>query len=151
MVCEISSQRCHALTVADGAFSHKIDYVTLFIKILKGIPNCSTCSEVTAILLNGLILLIVGASSGRFWACSAAGLFYNVEFLYPLDKFQTNRGNIKQNYHFHRVADTIKVLFFFYVSLLKIKFVWNSSNAFAVILPQQRPVLVSAHAQNFFS
>ena len=29
--------------------------------------------------------------------------------------------------------------------------IWNSSSAFAVILPQERPVLVSAHAQNFFS
>ena len=42
-------------------------------------------------------------------------------------------------------------MFLFYVSLLKIKNVGNSSNAFAVILPQQRPVLFSAHAQNFFS
>ena len=41
-------------------------------------------------------------------------------------------------------------MFLFYVSLLKFKFVWNLSSAFAVILPQQRPVLVSAHAQNFF-
>ena len=81
--------------------------------------------------------------------------FYNVELLYPLDEFQKNlifyRGNIKQKHHFYRVADTIKVMFLFYVSLLNIKLVWNSSNAFAVILPQQRPVWVSAHAQNFFS
>ena len=81
--------------------------------------------------------------------------FYKIELLYPLDEFQTNwiffRGNIKQKHHFYCVANTIKVMFLFYVSLLKIKFVWNSSSAFAVILPQQRPVLVSAHAQNFFS
>ena len=44
-----------------------------------------------------------------------------------------------------------KGVFLFYASLLKIKFVSHSSNAFAVILPQQRLVLVSAHAQNFFS
>ena len=41
--------------------------------------------------------------------------FYNVELLYPLDKFQTNlisyRGNIKQKHHFDPVADTIKVMF----------------------------------------
>ena len=65
--------------------------------------------------------------------------FYNVELLHSLDKFQTNlifyRGNIKQKHHFYRVAETIKVM----------------SNAFAVILSQQRPVLVSTHAQNFFS
>ena len=36
------------------------------------------------------------------------------------------------------------------VNMLKIQSVWNSSDAFAVILPQQRPVLVSAYAQNFF-
>ena len=80
---------------------------------------------------------------------------YNVELLYPLDEFQTNlifyRGNIKQKHHFYCVADKIKAMFLFYVSLLKTKFVSNLSDAFAVILPQQRPVLVSAHAQNFFS
>ena len=81
--------------------------------------------------------------------------FYDVELLYPVDEFQTNLifygGNIKQKHNFYCVADTINVMFLFYVSLLKIKFVWNSSNAFPVILPQQRPVLVSASAQNFFS
>ena len=80
---------------------------------------------------------------------------YDVELLYPLDKFQTNlivyRGNIKQKHHFYRVVDTIEVMFLFYFSILKIKFVCNSSYAFDVILPQLRPVLISAHAQNFFS
>ena len=50
--------------------------------------------------------------------------FYNVELLYPLDKFTTNwifyRGNVKQNYHFYCEGDTIKKIFLFYVSLLKI-------------------------------
>ena len=32
---KISLRRRHALTVADGAFSHKIDYVTIFKKILN--------------------------------------------------------------------------------------------------------------------
>ena len=66
-------------------------------------------------------------------------------------KFILYRGNMKQKHHFYRVADTMKVMFLFYVSLLKLQFVWNSSSAFAVILLQQRSVLVSAHAQNFFS
>ena len=48
---------------------------------------------------------------------------YDVELLYPLDEFQTNlifyRGNIKQKHHFYRLADTIKVMFLFYVSQIK--------------------------------
>ena len=46
---KISLQRRHALTVADGAFSHKIDYVTIFKEILnpKGHPNRITGSKVT--------------------------------------------------------------------------------------------------------
>ena len=51
--------------VEDDAFSHKIDYVTIFMEILnlKGHPNRITGLKVTAILLNGLILPIDGASS----------------------------------------------------------------------------------------
>ena len=62
---KISLWRRHALTVADDAFSHKIDYVTFFWEILnpEGHPNCITGSKVTAILLNGWILTIGGASS----------------------------------------------------------------------------------------
>ena len=62
---KISLRRRHALTIADGAFSHKIDYVTIFKEILnlKGHINCITGSEVTAILLNGWILPNGGASS----------------------------------------------------------------------------------------
>ena len=66
----------------------------------------------------------------------ARGLTYlnNIELLYPFDKFQRNwimyREHTKQKHQFYRVADAIKVIFFFFfVSLLKIKFVWNSSNA----------------------
>ena len=53
--------------VGDGAFSHKRDYVTIFLEILnlKGHPNCITGSKVTAILLNGWIWPIGGASSVR--------------------------------------------------------------------------------------
>ena len=50
--------------VEDSAFSYKIAYVSHFKKILnlKGHPNCITGSKVTAILLNGWILPIDGAS-----------------------------------------------------------------------------------------
>ena len=38
-----------------------------------------------------------------------------------------------------------------HVNMLKIQNVWNWSDTFAFILSKQRPDLVSAHAQNFFS
>ena len=65
MVCEnISLRPRHALTVADGAFSHK--------EILnpEGHPNRITGSKVMAILLNVWILPICGALSGRVCSCS---------------------------------------------------------------------------------
>jgi hypothetical protein len=51
--------------VEDGAFSHKMDYVTIFKEILdlQRHPNCITGSKGTAILLNGWILPIGGASA----------------------------------------------------------------------------------------
>ena len=51
--------------VEDGAFSHKIDYVSICLEILnlEGHPNCITGSRVTAILLNGWILPIGEASA----------------------------------------------------------------------------------------
>ena len=50
--------------VGDIAFSHKIDYVTIFKEIqnIEGHPNCITGSKVSAILLNVWILPI-GVSS----------------------------------------------------------------------------------------
>ena len=54
--------RCrHALIVEDGAFSHKVYYVTIFREILnlEGHPNRITGSKVTAILVNGWICLLV--------------------------------------------------------------------------------------------
>ena len=53
--------------VAYGAFSHNIDYATIFKEILnpEGQPNYIIGSKVTAIFLNGWILPIGGASSGR--------------------------------------------------------------------------------------
>ena len=74
---KISLQRRHALTVADGAFRHKID-VTIFKEIQnpKGHLNHITGLKVTAILLNGWILPTGGASSGRVTpaACAAANV-----------------------------------------------------------------------------
>ena len=51
--------------VEDGAFSHKIDYVTIFWEIfnLEGHPNCITCSRFMAILLNDWIFPIGGTSA----------------------------------------------------------------------------------------
>ena len=47
---KISLRRCHTLLVEICAFTHKIDYVTIFKAILnlKGHPNCITGSKVTA-------------------------------------------------------------------------------------------------------
>ena len=54
-----------AIMVKNGAFSHKLDYNTIFSKILnlQVQPNCITGSRVTAILLNGWILAVGGASA----------------------------------------------------------------------------------------
>ena len=52
--------------VADGAFSHKIDYLTIFEEILnpEGHPNLITGLKVTAILLN----VLQTSSSCPAWA-----------------------------------------------------------------------------------
>ena len=57
--------------MVEDAFSHYIDYVTIFQEIEEH-PNCITGSKVKAILLNRLILPIGGAS---VVAAGAAGLF----------------------------------------------------------------------------
>ena len=49
------------------------------------------------------------------------------------------------------VANTKLGIEFEHVNMLKIQNILNLSDTFAFILPQQRPVLVSAHAQNLFS
>ena len=88
---KISLGRRRALTVVDGAFSHKIDYVTIFWEILKpeGHPYRISGSKVTAILLIGWILSICGASSeGSAPAACAAGLLY-----------WYSAKNIKQNHN----------------------------------------------------
>ena len=52
---KISLRRRHALTVAVGDFSHKVDYFTIFKEILNpgGHPNRIIGLKVTTILLNG--------------------------------------------------------------------------------------------------
>ena len=62
---KLSLQRRHNLMVEEGAVSHKTDYLTILEEILnfKGHPNRITGSRVSAILLNGLILPIGGASA----------------------------------------------------------------------------------------
>ena len=75
---KISLRRRHALTVADGAFSNKIDYVTIFKEILnpEGHPNRITGSKVTAILLNGGFCPLVELHrEGSAHAACATGLF----------------------------------------------------------------------------
>ena len=51
--------------VKNGAFSHELDYVTIFKEILnlEEHPNRITGSKVMAILLNWWVLLIGGASA----------------------------------------------------------------------------------------
>ena len=64
--------------VKDGAFSHKIGFVTMFKEILnhEGHPNYITGSKVMAILLNGWICLLVELHwKGSAPATCAAGLF----------------------------------------------------------------------------
>ena len=81
---KISLWPCHAITVADGAFSHKIDYITILKEILnyKGHQNRNNDSKVTEILLNGWILLIGEASSGRVCACSLRSrLIFNTSWI----------------------------------------------------------------------
>ena len=79
---KISVWRRHALTVAYGAFSHKINYVTIFKEILnpEGHINCNTGSKVMAVLLNGWALPINGASLGQVCAYS---LRRRLVFFYP--------------------------------------------------------------------
>ena len=61
---KISLRRRHALIVEDGAFGNKIDYVAIFLKIQNlEHYNRITGSRVMALLLNGLILPIGGASA----------------------------------------------------------------------------------------
>ena len=62
---EISLRRRHAILVEEGAFSHKIDYETIFKEILnlEGHQNRITGSRDTAILLDRWILPVGGVSA----------------------------------------------------------------------------------------
>ena len=66
---KISLRRRHAQMVRNGAFSHKIDYITIFLEILylEGHQNCITGSRVTAILLNGWIFTIEQSGEASRW------------------------------------------------------------------------------------
>ena len=68
---KISLSRHHTLMVANCVFNNKIYYVPILWEIInpKGHPNHITGWKSTAILLNGWILPISGASSGRVCAC----------------------------------------------------------------------------------
>ena len=74
------------IVVADGAFGHKIHYVTIFMEILnpEGNLNCVTDSKVTANLLNVLILPLVELYREESApAACAAGLFNDRIIILP--------------------------------------------------------------------
>ena len=74
---KISLQRRHAPMVGNGALSHKIDYITIFLETLnlEGHQNCITGSRVTAILLNGWIFPIGQSGEASRWrVCYQRGL-----------------------------------------------------------------------------
>ena len=74
---KISLRRRHAPMVRNGAFSHKIDYITIFEEILnlEGHQNRTTGSRVTAILLNGWIFPIGQSGEASRWrVCYQRGL-----------------------------------------------------------------------------
>ena len=75
---QISLRRRHAQTVINCASSRKTTYIDMFSEILNldRHPNRCIGSKVTAILLNGWILLNGGVASGRVCSAAwAAGLF----------------------------------------------------------------------------
>ena len=74
---KISLRHRHALTVADGAFSHKTDYVTFFKEILnpEGHSNRIIVSKVTAFFgMGGFCPLVEPHREGSAPAACAAGL-----------------------------------------------------------------------------
>ena len=74
---KISLRRRHAPMVRNGAFSHKIDYTTIFLEILnlEGHQNCITGSRGTAILLHGWLFPIGQSGEASRWrVCYQQGL-----------------------------------------------------------------------------
>ena len=88
----------------DGTFTHKLDYVTFLEEIInpEGLPKCITGSKVTAILLNGWILPVVGVVSGRVCAqpakqaCLYMPLFPNT-LLYSFPSLQHPTFQLHKN------------------------------------------------------
>ena len=80
-----SLRRRHSLTVEDGAFSHKMDYVAILQEILnlEGHQYRITGSRVTAILLNRWIFCIgQSGKSSRWRVCYQRSLPRQVS-IYP--------------------------------------------------------------------
>ena len=74
---KISLRRPHAPMVRNGAFSYKIDYITIILEILnpEGHQNCINGSSVTAILLNECIFPIGKSGEASRWrVCYQRGL-----------------------------------------------------------------------------
>ena len=74
---KISLRRRHAPMVRKGAFSHKIDYITICLENinLKGHQNRITRSRVTATLLNWWIFPIGQSGEACWWrVCYQRGL-----------------------------------------------------------------------------
>ena len=66
----LALQRCHALTIRNGASTHKIDHVTHRFR-----KHCDTASKIIRNMLNMLILLNGAAASGR--VCIILGVLIN--------------------------------------------------------------------------
>ena len=56
---KLSLRRSHALMVEDGAFSHKIDYITIFLEIQNIEEHPHRIYTGLRVLLNGWIFLSV--------------------------------------------------------------------------------------------
>ena len=80
--------------IEDGAFTHKINYIAHFLRILnlKGHHNCIIGSRVTKVLLNGWILPIGGASALEgLWSL---GLPYLVNMTNDLSYIRAYRNGL---------------------------------------------------------
>ena len=106
---KIFLRRRLALIVGDCAFSHKIDYVTIFKEILNldGHHNCIAGSKVTTILLNRWILPIGGGSWGRVCAQPAKQACFNMVYSYlAMRKVFINFGPAGFKKHFREAIFT---------------------------------------------
>ena len=88
--------------VKGGAFSHQIDYVSIFLELLnlKGHLICFIGSKVTTILVNGGILPSGGVALGRVCACILrSGL---------VSLLSSQLNLVEQVAHFHWADSVIK-------------------------------------------